>query len=77
MTNREIMLQNFIASRGEKSLRKIISMFQEQISGEVIAKEFGVTRERVRQWRDAFGTTVQVYFVYPSIEKICKGKPED
>ena len=39
-------------------------------SGETIADEYGVSRERVRQWKNAFGIVVQQYDVDPDIQKL-------
>ena len=35
-----------------------------------IANDFGVSRERVRQWKNTFGDMVTIYQLHPEIEKI-------
>ena len=67
MTHREKVARNFIETRGMETFRRLLFLFEKQESGEVIAKEFGVSRERIRQWRDTFGSTIYVYEVHPIV----------
>lgn len=55
------LARNFVKARGVAQLRYLIDAFERNESGQVIAEHLGVTRERVRQWRDAFGMTVSFY----------------
>ena len=48
------MLNNFIKKYGLEGLKRITELFLAKESNEVIAKEFGVTRQRVHQWQKAF-----------------------
>ena len=41
-------------------------------SGQVIADEFGVSRERVRQWKNTFGEVITHYRVYPEVDRILR-----
>tara|TARA_R100000315_G_scaffold52754_1_gene26482 strand:+ start:5823 stop:5981 length:159 start_codon:yes stop_codon:yes gene_type:complete len=42
-------------------------MFQKNESGPAVGKKFNVSRERVRQWRKAFGVTITTYNIYPEV----------
>jgi hypothetical protein len=39
-------------------------------SGQAIANEFGVSRERVRQWKNTFGSVITLYQLHPEVERI-------
>lgn len=67
MTHREKVARNFIQSRGMETFHRLLFLFEKQESGQVIAKEIGVSRERIRQWRDTFGSTIRVYEVHPIV----------
>lgn len=53
-------VDNFINKYSKDGLKKICSMFCNKDSNEVIAKEFGVTRQRVHQWQQLFVKKVVV-----------------
>ena len=53
--------KNFIKSYGKDQFRMILSDFQNNRSGQLIGDELGVTRERVRQWKNAFGVKESFY----------------
>jgi len=61
------MARNFVKSRGRAKFRMLISMLERQESGQAIGDALGVSRERVRQWRNAFGETITLYRVYPDV----------
>ena len=63
------MADNFIYQYGRPALRRFLKLLERGDSGEKIAREFGVSRERVRQWKNAFGQEVRVYDVHPEIRK--------
>jgi hypothetical protein len=48
----------------------LLTAFENQESGQVIADQLGVSRERVRQWRNTFGQTVSVYRVHADVEAL-------
>lgn len=54
MKKEDRMLRNFINKYGLVGLKRISSLFIEGISNQQIAEEFGVTRQRVHQWQQAF-----------------------
>lgn len=61
---------NFIAQYGKARFKRFLKLLAQNTSGEQIATEFGVSRERVRQWKNAFGNVVQSYDVNPDILKL-------
>jgi hypothetical protein len=71
---REKAMRNFVKSRGLAKFRYLISAFEQNISGQVIADQIGVTRERVRQWRDMFGMTITFYEVAPEARRLLGGR---
>lgn len=62
--------KNFINQYGKGKFKRFIKLLKEGTSGESIAEEYGVSRERVRQWKNAFGNVVQSYDLDPEIQKI-------
>lgn len=66
MSNR--IARNFVRNHGKAKLRMLISMLERQESGQVIGDALGVSRERVRQWKNTFGNTVKIYTVHPEIK---------
>lgn len=62
--------ENFIRTHGRHGLKRFIKLIQQGESGQKIAQEFGVTRERVRQWRNAFGRLTISYEPDPLVLKI-------
>ena len=70
--SRERVARNFIKSYGRSKFRRLLQALGEGESGQVIADEFGVSRERVRQWKNAFGTVITLYQLHPEVERILK-----
>jgi hypothetical protein len=64
--------QNFIARLGKPKFRRFLKLLADNVSGEQIAREFGVSRERVRQWKNSFGSVVQTYAVSPQIKRLAR-----
>lgn len=69
MTSRERVTRNFIKKYGRVTFTKLLEALQAQESGQKIGQMLGVSRERVRQWRDTFGETVTMYRVYPEVSR--------
>lgn len=67
---RQKVARNFIKSYGRSKFRELLSSLADGKSGQAIADEFGVSRERVRQWKNTFGDMVTIYQLHPEIEKI-------
>ena len=47
-----------------------MTLLSEGASGQMIADTFEVSRERVRQWKNAFGQIITLYQVYPEVQKV-------
>ena len=60
---RRSMVRNFVNKHGRAGLQDLLDGFQEGISGQVLGDRFGVSRERVRHWREAFTTSVTLVTV--------------
>ena len=67
---RQKVARNFIKSYGRSRFRELLRGLAEGKSGQVIANDFGVSRERVRQWKNTFGDMVTIYQLHPEIERI-------
>ncbi len=68
--NKQKIARNFMKTRGKSAFRTLIRALEEQRSGQEIGELLGVSRERVRQWRDTFGQTVSYYQVYPEVRDL-------
>ncbi|MBK7756544.1 MAG: hypothetical protein IPO67_15565 [Deltaproteobacteria bacterium] len=66
------MARNFIRSYGRSRFRRLLEALAANESGQIIADEFGVSRERVRQWKNTFGTVITLYQVHPEVERILR-----
>ena len=77
MNKRERTARNFVKKYGIESFKLLISMLEQNVSGQKIGDKFGVTRERVRQWRGTFGETIVVYNVYPDINSQFLNSPDN
>lgn len=69
-SSRTRVAQNFINRYGEERLRRLIDALADGESGQAIADEFSVSRERVRQWKNAFGRVLTMYQVHPEIADV-------
>ncbi|MFT5586466.1 MAG: hypothetical protein ACI9VR_004065 [Cognaticolwellia sp.] len=70
--SRERVARNFIRSYGRSRFRRLLEALASGESGQAIANEFGVSRERVRQWKNTFGTVITIYQVHPEVDRILK-----
>ena len=68
--SRERVARNFIKAYGRMRFRHLLESLARSESGQVIADEFGVSRERVRQWKNTFGEVITHYRVYPEVDRI-------
>jgi hypothetical protein len=68
--SRERVTKNFIRRYGADRLELLINLLKEGESGQLIAEEFKVSRERVRQWKNAFGQVVTLYQVHSEVMEI-------
>jgi hypothetical protein len=67
VSTRETVARNFIERYGADGLRTLLDALVDGESGQAIAERFDVSRERVRQWKNAFGHSVVLYQVHPEI----------
>jgi hypothetical protein len=72
MSSEERIARNFIKSRGRTMFRLLLSLLEQQKSGQEIGDLLGVSRERVRQWKDAFGQTICTYSVHPDVRRLAR-----
>jgi hypothetical protein len=68
--SRERVARNFIKTYGRARFRRLLEALARAESGQVVADEFGVSRERVRQWKNTFGTVITMYQVHPEVERL-------
>lgn len=64
---RERVAQNFVKRYGRERFRELLDALGSGRSGQEIAEGFDVSRERVRQWKNTFGTVVTLYQVHPDV----------
>ena len=67
--SRERVARNFIKSYGRTRFRRLLEALASGESGQAIANEFGVSRERVRQWKNTFGEVITHYRIYPEVDR--------
>jgi hypothetical protein len=68
--SRERVARNFIQRFGADNLKRLLQLLAEGDSGQQIADELQVSRERVRQWKNTFGTVVTIYQVHPEVQQV-------
>ena len=70
MSSRERVARNFVKRYGAQRFRELIAALEAGRSGQAIAEDFEVSRERVRQWKNTFGEVITHYRVYPEVDRI-------
>ena len=70
MSHRERGARNFVKRYGRERLKRLIDLLHEEASGQGIAEEIGVSRERVRQWKNTFGKRISYFEVYPEVQTV-------
>ena len=68
--SRERVARNFVKRYGADRFRDLLQALGNGESGQAIAETFAVSRERVRQWKNTFGTVVTLYQVHPEIQAL-------
>jgi hypothetical protein len=66
------MAENFIARYGTEQLHALLDALADGESGQRIAEQLDVSRERIRQWKNAFGQTVTLYQVHPDVQRLLR-----
>ena len=69
---RQRVARNFIRTYGRTRFRRLLEALAAGESGQAFADEFGVSRERVRQWKNTFGEVITYYRVFPEVDRILK-----
>jgi hypothetical protein len=69
---REKIARNIIARHGRGGLVRLLDGLRAGESGQVIADDLGVTRERVRQWKGALGVEVRTYIVSEDVSALLR-----
>lgn len=64
------MARNFVQRYGAEKFEFLVTSLSDGTSGQTIADEFGVSRERVRQWKNAFVQVITLYQIYPEIQRV-------
>ena len=70
--SREKVARNFIKTYGRTRFRRLLNALANGESGQAIADEFDVSRERVRQWKNTFGEVITHYRLFPEIDRILR-----
>jgi hypothetical protein len=68
--SRERVARNFIKTYGRSRFRRLLEALASGGSGQAIADEFHVSRERVRQWKNTFGQVITLYQLHPEVERV-------
>lgn len=63
---------NIIKYYGKDRFVRLISLLESNTSGEAIAKEFGVTRQRVNQWKHILGVEKVEYTTNSDVKELTK-----
>ena len=74
LRRRERVVRNIVERHGRAGLRRLVEGFRVNESGQVLGDDLGVTRERVRQWKEILGREVRTYLVDPVAEKALHGE---
>ena len=69
---RERVARNFIRNYGRSRFKDLIEGFAKGESGQTLADEFSVSRERIRQWKNTFGEVITHYRLFPEIDRILR-----
>ena len=65
--HRERVARNFVKRYGRARFQRLLAALAAGESGQAIATEFEVSRERVRQWKNTFGQVLSLYQVHPEV----------
>lgn len=66
---------NIIKLRTFDGFKRLVELFQANTPGPVIAEEFGVSRQRVNQWKKKLGNERTTYTLEPDVAELLKGQP--
>ena len=74
LRRRERVVRNIVERHGRAGLRRLIEGFRANESGQILGDDLGVTRERVRQWKEILGQEIRTYIVAPAVESALYGE---
>lgn len=69
--------RNLIKKYGPDKFLQLVSMLEDNKSGPEIAEAFGVTRQRVSQWRSSLGVTVTIFNVSEDVERVVRALKDE
>ena len=61
---------NFINKYGIDKFWRLVDLLSDGTSGQAIADEFKVSRERVRQWKGTFGNCFYIYMLKNEVKEV-------
>ena len=67
---KKTQIKNFVKKHGINVFRNFVRDLQKMVSGEVMGKKFGFSRERIRQLKNAFGSTKRNYRIYSNVNAL-------
>ena len=67
---REKVARNFVKRYGLGVFRRLVTGLEEQRSGQELARELGVSRQRINQWKSAFGSSVTLYLPTREVKRL-------
>jgi ABC-type enterobactin transport system permease subunit len=70
LTRAEKVARNILVNHGAVKLARLIRGLEAQESGQAIASDLGVSRERVRQWKHVLTRSVTVVTVDESVARL-------
>lgn len=73
--SRERVARNFVQRYGARRFKRLLDALANGESGQAIADEFEVSRERVRQWKNTFGSVLTLYQVHPDVQSVLESEP--
>jgi DNA-directed RNA polymerase sigma subunit (sigma70/sigma32) len=73
---RSRIARNITARHGEGGLLRLLDGLRAGESGQTIADDLGVSRERVRQWKLALGEEIRTYMIHPEVLRLIGSETE-
>lgn len=70
MTTSARVANNIINTYGRDKFLFLVNQFSAGVAGPSIASEFGVTRQRVNQWKRKLGVEHITYVLQPEVEEL-------
>lgn len=72
MTTQTKVASNLIQKYGQDDFLRLIERFKANDNNQKIADDFGVSRERVRQWKHTLGRTFTFFEVDPDVKALLR-----